>query len=429
MYKNKITQWGLDKNNKENEIRAIVRKTTQRAAVGKKSVARIRGRVLDPEEIQRYLKRKSHSMEFALVQSASTPPGLECFTPSEIPASPRTPQVFSVPEHIFIMMRDYITGSFQSGTWICEDPSSLCRSTKQNYAADAALYNLYNCLKLAYGLFNGASSEEGIRMLAAAVAGIKDILMAEAPEVFTTLFALILNVNSRGRPEIVLRILGQFSDMAAIVLPARHPIGQICRHLVSFDFHQLTNIVSLAFQSLVDHFESILGQTNYVALTFRTECIITQADDLRQKESSLRGLLQKCISVRGGYDEIACLKVLLLIVHTLLDQKRFVEAEDAALDFVARASDSDTESADIYYCEGLRALGEAQSALGKLSRAEVSFRQAIERRVSISGWVNIITLGYLFQLETALVKWGKHTSAAEVRRQRREIFESLDVIV
>lgn len=285
MYKNKITQWGLDKNNKENEIRAIVRKTTQRAAVGKKSVARIRGRVLDPEEIQRYLKRKSHSMEFALVQSASTPPGLECFTPSEIPGSPRTPEVFSVPEHIFILLRDYITGSFQSGTWICKNLRSECRSIKQYYAADAALCDLHNCLKLACGFFDIASSEEGIRMLAAAVAGIKDILMAESPEVLIMMFASILDVKARGRPEMVPRILGQFADMAAIVLPTRHPIGQICRHLVSFDFHQLTNIVSLAFQSLVEYFESILGQTGYSALTFRTEYIINQVDDLRQKES------------------------------------------------------------------------------------------------------------------------------------------------
>jgi hypothetical protein len=428
MYKNKITQWGLDKNNKENEIRAIVRKTTQRAAVGKKSVARIRGRVLDPEEIQRYLKRKSHSMESAQVHSASTPPRLECFTPSEIPASPRTPEVFSIPEHIFTMIQDYITGSFQSGTWICKNLWSECHSIKRCYAADAALSDLQRWLKLACGLFDTASSEEGIRMLAAAVVGIKDILMAEAPEVFIRLFALILNLKSRGRPDIILRILGQFADMAAIVLPTRHPIGQICRHLMSLDSHQLTNIVSLAFQSVVDRFESILGQTSYSALTFRTECHVTQADDLRQKESSFRGLLQKCISVRGGCDDV-CLRLLLLIVRNLLDQKRFVEAEDTALDSVARASHSDTEFTAYYYCESLRALGRAQSALGKISLAELSFWQAIEHSVSTWGWRNAMTLDYLFHLETVLVKWGKHTSAAKVRTQRREIIESLDVIV
>lgn len=428
MYKNKITQWGLDKNNKENEIRAIVRKTTQRAAVGKKSVARVRGRVLDPEEIQRYLKRRSHSMEFAQEQSASTPPGLECFTPSEIPGSPGTPEVFIVPEHIFVLLRDYITGSFQSGTWICENLRSPCRSIKQCDAAEAAFANSWNCLRLACGLLEKASSKEGMKMLVAAVAGIKDILVAEDPEVFVDLFAVIHHVELKGRHEIVLRILGQFADMAAIVLPTRHPIGQLCRHLVSFDSHQLTNIVSLAFQSLVDRFESILGQTNYSALKFRTRCIINQADDLRQEESSLRGHFQKCISVRGGYDD-ECLSVLSRILNNLLAQKRFVEAEDTALDCVARASHSDTKFADYYYCESLRVLGEAQSALGKTSFAEVSFWQALKRSVSIWGWGNAMTLDCLLRLETALVKWGKHSSAAKVRTQRRQIIESLDVIV
>lgn len=430
MYKNKITQWGLDKNNKENEIRAIVRKTTERAAVGKKSVARIRGRVLDPEEIQRYLKRKSHSMEFAQEHSASTPPGLECFTPSEIPGSPSTPEVFTVQEHIFILIRDYITGSFQSGTWVCENLRSPCHSIKQYDAADVALDDLYYCLPLACSLLKKKeSAEEGIRMLAAAVAGIKDILAAEAPEVFVDLFTAIFNVVSRGRPEIALRILAQFAHMAAIVLPTRHPIGQICGHLVSLDSHQLPNIISLAFQSVVDRFESILGQTSYSALTFRTKCIIIQADDLRQKESSLQHHLQKCSSVQGGYNNDVCLFVLSDIVDNLLHQKRFVEAEDTALDSVARASRSDTETADFYYCESLKVLGRAQSALGKISLAEVSFRQAIERTESLWGWGDTLALGYLFQLETALVKWGKHTSAAQVRTQRREIIESLDVIV
>jgi len=428
MYKNKITQWGLDKNNKENEVRALVRKTTQRAAVGKKSVARIRGRVLDPEEIQRYLKRKRHSMEFAQEQSASTPPGLECFTPSEIPASPRSPEVFSVTEHIFILIRDYVAGSFQSGTWICEDLQSSCRSTKKCYAAEAALGNLYCCVQLAGGLFESASSEEGLRMLVAAVAGIKDILMAEAPEVFIDLFALILHLKSRRRPEIALRILGQFSDMAAIVLPAKHPIGQICRHLISFDSHQLTNIVLLAFQSAVDRFESILGQSNYSALIFRTKYIRTQTNDHRQEESSLRLHLQKCISEHGGYDD-ASFSVLLGIVETLLDQQRYVEAEDTALDFVARASHGNTEYADFYYCESLSVLGEAQSALGKIFLAEASIRQGIQLGVSRWGWDNPLTLGYLSRLEKTLVKWGNHASAAKVRTQRREIIESLDVII
>lgn len=142
-----------------------------------------------------------------------------------------------------------------------------------------------------------------------------------------------------------------------------------------------------------------------------------------------RGHLQKCSSVQGGYNDDACLRVLSEIVSNLLDQREFVEAEDTALDFVARASHSITEFVAFHYCESLRVLGEAQSALGKISLAELSFWQAIERSVSIWGWGDTMALYYLFGLETALVQWGKHTSAAKVRTQRREIIESLDVFV
>jgi len=150
MYKKRISQWGLDKKNKEKDILAIVRKTTQRAAVGKKSAFRIRGQIQDPEETERYLKRRGLSMDLVQVQSAATPPGLECFTPSEVPSPPRTPEVFSVPEHIFILMQDYIIGSFEPGTWVFE----TCTSVKDSADAKSPRSNLINYSRLACDLFD-----------------------------------------------------------------------------------------------------------------------------------------------------------------------------------------------------------------------------------------------------------------------------------
>ncbi len=426
MYKNKITQWGLDKKNKEHEVLAFIRKTTQRAAVGKKTIARVRNHVLDLEEVQRYIKRKPYSMEFALEQSASTPPGLVCFTP-EMPSSPRIPEVYAVPEQIFVLMRDYVTGSFESGTWICDDPKSGCRSIKNFGGAATALENFNAFVGGAYVHYEKGSVAEGGRLLVAAAAGIKDILVAESPTFFLILISLMSYTRLK-KTHIFLPILRQLSDMAAIVLPEKHPIGQIYRHLGSLDSHQLDDIVPLSFQSFLDQFESILGQFNFDALNLRTKYIAYHTGNFEQIESGLRDHLQKCISAHEGSDD-ASLDVLSLIVNNLLNQERYVEAEHTALDLIARAPYTDMFDSRYFYCEGYQFLSLAQCELGKIPVAEASIDRAIQESALARGWDHPRTLKYLLTYETMLEGWGNHASAAKVRRQKQDIIESLDFIV
>ncbi len=427
MYKNKITQWGLDKKNKEHEVLAFIRKTTQRAAVGKKTIARVRNHVLDLEEVQRYIKRKPYSMKFALEQSASTPPGLVCFTP-EMPSSPRIPEVYAVPEQIFALIRDYVTGSFQSGTWICDDPKSGCRSIKNCGASETALENFNTFVISAYDHYEKGLVKEGGRLLVAAAAGIKDILVAESPTFFLSLITLMLYTRSRKKFHIFLPILRQLSDMAAVVLPEKHSIGQIYRHLGSLDFHQLEDIVPLSFQSFLDQFESILGQFSSDALILRTRYIAYHTENLEQIESGLRDHLQKCISAYEGSDD-ASLVVLLQIVNNLLNQERYVEAEHTALDLIARAPYTDMFDSRYYYCKGYQCLSLAQCGLGKIPVAEASIDRAIQESALAWGWDDPRTVNFLLTYEMMLERWGNHASAAKVRRQKRDIIESLDVIV
>ena len=56
MYKTHISKWGLDKKNKDHEMRAVVRKYRHREAQGKRSKIHIRGKERSFEEIVRYWK-------------------------------------------------------------------------------------------------------------------------------------------------------------------------------------------------------------------------------------------------------------------------------------------------------------------------------------------------------------------------------------
>ena len=93
MYKSHIDKWGLRKNCKANEMKAIARKKVDRDAIGKASSIRVGRRQVKIEEVQRYFKRKfNHSLEewVARVKSPrpATPSDIEVSTPAASIPSP-----------------------------------------------------------------------------------------------------------------------------------------------------------------------------------------------------------------------------------------------------------------------------------------------------------------------------------------------------
>ncbi|KAF8850846.1 hypothetical protein BDZ45DRAFT_167732 [Acephala macrosclerotiorum] len=58
-YKRKLQLWGLNKNVKGSEMKALVRKQQKRKEVGKKTVCRVRGYEIDEARISRYIARKA----------------------------------------------------------------------------------------------------------------------------------------------------------------------------------------------------------------------------------------------------------------------------------------------------------------------------------------------------------------------------------
>ncbi|PMD52751.1 uncharacterized protein K444DRAFT_542978 [Hyaloscypha bicolor E] len=87
MYKDRIKKWRLDKKNKEGDMLAILRKKTEREAVGKSSSFRVRGQPVAIEDVYHYFKRKKN-MRDQEAYNAPTPSDVSCRTPSPAPTVP-----------------------------------------------------------------------------------------------------------------------------------------------------------------------------------------------------------------------------------------------------------------------------------------------------------------------------------------------------
>ncbi|KAF8860520.1 hypothetical protein BDZ45DRAFT_724467 [Acephala macrosclerotiorum] len=84
MYKDRIHKWGFDKKHKERDMLAILRKKTEREAVGKRTAFRVRGQVVTIEQVHHYLKRKKSIPNHD--SQPPTPSDLSYRTPSPAPA-------------------------------------------------------------------------------------------------------------------------------------------------------------------------------------------------------------------------------------------------------------------------------------------------------------------------------------------------------
>ena len=154
MYNDHVKLWGIDKNHKENEMRAVVRKNHLRHQQGKSSRFEIRGRPVEFVDVVRYWKRKGVSVEEVLARrSASlTPEAVRCLTPVTSPLS--TPRELAAPERLLISIRDYIRGSFDSGTWVKTEPLIDCYSRKAGIASTNHLNEIHDHVNLANSLFD-----------------------------------------------------------------------------------------------------------------------------------------------------------------------------------------------------------------------------------------------------------------------------------
>jgi len=81
MYKKRIKDWNLKKNHREENTLAILRKLTERSAVGKPSFFTLDGQTVDLTDVLRNLKRKGWKAEDVVFSRSATPVGLLCFTP------------------------------------------------------------------------------------------------------------------------------------------------------------------------------------------------------------------------------------------------------------------------------------------------------------------------------------------------------------
>ena len=421
MYKDRVRKWQIYKKIKGHEMKAIIRKQAQRLRAGKKSLFYLRNAQVPDHKVTRY--RKAMTLlpeEQALMHRAETPPGLICYTPPAFPLT--TPLVLEIPERIAREVQDYVDGSFDSRTWIVSEPGDLVSSKGSNYF----IYELKNQVYYVMEHFQKGESGYACRILKMAMASIQHIVSAEHPGTLDVLaFVLLVTMHFLDAPGIAFILLKQFSAMSAIILPKQHPFNRIFARLIQLDMSHLKYTLVVAKESQSDGFArrsgrfnwntletqlSLLGLKSMAGAVHTTEGYLTllEAMELALDTSDPRILHTRC--------ELACQYFL---------KGNFVEAAETAQSIIDLA----TQTGNFHppaHARALYILSCAQSRLSMTTLAEQNLRQAIQTRAQHYGWEDGKVLDYMSDLEDWLEEWERPDDAAEVRRQRYGIINSLE---
>ena len=422
MYKTRIKQWGLDKKHKENEMRAIVRKTKTLRSQGKSATFRVRGRPVDYKDVVSYFKRKNVRLEDIITQrsGSNTPEAVDYFI--TVPSPITTPESMASPELILVSIRDYFRGSFDNGTWVTTDPQIGCQTTRGKGDSRAVLDQPDSDFLTACELFHEKRFQEAGQSFIAATSRAKVVLLTEHPDTLQHIFQFTQRFLMVERYEVALAVLRQYSALAEIIMGKTHPIGCICGRLASIAPSQWGTVIARCTGSLADHFESLAGPLNMSTISSRLVHITSEVDtehNVNQRLILMNDLLHSCETILGPQDgrtgEVR--SGLASYYYSLSD---FPEAMRVARDLMRYAQHVVGSENIVLYIEGLQVLARSEYAMGDVYSAEIHLREAIERRTSNYGPNDGRGRTFLVRLAGWLVKQGQFGSAAQVYERWKE---------
>ena len=419
MYKDRISKWKIDKKIKGEEMKAIIRKQTQRSRAGKKSVFRIRNSHVSELKIVRYRKAtKLSSEEQALRLRAPTPPELICYTPLASPLT--TPRVLETPERIVKLIQEFSDGSFDSKAWlITEDHSRIISKNSSE-----PIYIFRSMCSNVRTFFLKGETKNALRVLNMAMALIEQMVSAECPNSLGTVAAVVLDFRIlHESPGIAFALLKQFSAMSAAILPQRHPFNQIFALLVELNTSHLEHTLSISQQSQADFFTRRSGRFNWITLDLQLLKLSSESNvKAAQTTERYSTLLRECEHALGSSDPRS-LKMRIDLGWHYMIQGEYKEAAKIARTTIALAAQSQDTVLGLI-SDAFYVLSVAQSKLSETDLAEQNIRKAINVRAVEYGWENERVLYLISALESRLKEWNRPGEAAEVRRTRNAILES-----
>ncbi|KAL0932943.1 uncharacterized protein CTRU02_211906 [Colletotrichum truncatum] len=425
MYKSRIWKWGLDKKLKGDEVLAIMLLKRDRDALKKPTEFRIRGQLVDMDNINRYLKRNPSLMaKFKAGQTPSVQTAIEvtCRTPSPPPSPPRalapTTEMQST-EQVLCLFRDYIDGSFSSGVWWCEyDVECSNRRLDQEDRSNDLFERVVASFALVNRCMIRGDQIDINRVLGPAFESLKGLVASETPNFVARTVCLLWYLERHYKHDLLRLVLDYLAGLIPIVLGSNHILAHIWRRLGATEFSSYYELSMRLYALLLPEIEDRVGPANYLTHLLYSDyldCMLGQQDP-----EDCEAMLSRHIArAEASGQEHPWLGDMALSHAGLLatckeNQGRLDEAVEVLTSHMNAYSMTDDQEAALNL-----ELGVKYYRMGNIPAAITSFKSAA--RIALTSDVDERTSNAaLANLENALRKMGNIVKADRVHQYRMD---------
>ena len=414
-YKSRINKWKLDKNNKEGEMRTVVRLHQERSKVHKRSIFKIRDRQIHLQEAIRYFSRKGKSIDdLDPGRAPVAAPTVRCLSPL-LPTLESPTELQSI-ECILSAAKSYSRGYFDGLVQYSNQSDSHFTITSTRLIDE-----FDRGLKLVKLLFDQKAYQEGGQALLAVTAYSKEIIETCSPYVLSRIL-ITLASGFHTLNDIALAIVKHFGSLAKGMFPKQnHPLMTIFLSTAN----RCKDISTVFFKSariILDEMTVKFGADHGCA--FQLRCIILDSfeSDQSTKVKNFRELLntaQSSLSTEVSYLSIKIRRFLYL---------HYLSLEDC-VQAAQMAAALDQHSPKLWQPDKvakLRDLAAIQSGLRNFQMAMQHISEAIEFEMSTENPRDFQMVDLLFYQEYGAIALGDSITAMEARRRRIEIIQQIN---
>jgi hypothetical protein len=211
MYKSRIEHWGLRKSLTVRDVPELLQQVQQRRTKGSTAMIVVRGREVPSTRVERYLKRNPY---IAFSSQEKTLPTDEPFVSA--PTSFHLPDDMRWSDEIIRLLGQFVAGSCEGGSW-CPDGIAPV------FLAGQKTLTWLNDTNYSHSLLKMERFDQAFTCLDVAFDRLTHLIRDPDPTFFLYIYHTLIEL-----PEIIRRRMTSYAaEMAAIVLPANHPLVHI----------------------------------------------------------------------------------------------------------------------------------------------------------------------------------------------------------
>ncbi|KAH6983907.1 Clr5 domain-containing protein [Ilyonectria destructans] len=249
MYKHRFKKWGLDKKYKEKEVIQMSLLKQQRSVAGKQSIFFVRGRQVNWEQVEKYLRRRPDletKIKAGMLKMSSSNFDIVCRSPSPEPVL-HVSSVLQYTDELLRLLNGYYRSCYHG---------SVRRSHVDQVVNCSVTVRCYRRLDQARAMIMVNMMKPGFQALNKSLDDLGSLVKERHPTLIFYLFDFVTAFDQR-HEALTFELLRHTHDTMLVVFGEGHPLVWLLRRLVRLSHKDRNEFIAIILEAAVDCFKRL----------------------------------------------------------------------------------------------------------------------------------------------------------------------------